>query len=183
MNVGTDVKMKLKSRAAQIGDLLREKKELEQKMNDPTLAPEYKQNKIFPRFGEIRVKIGNLQNATQNECKKVLDEYRAQLRKSNRLKSEEITDDARLFSLGVALPVEEVEEIFDRSEGNNTMQRLAMLYAEQHNLQLNRVQANNIGAEFGRVTDFENTVNMYIDHWIAQDNAADMLEKFFPEGE
>lgn len=178
MKTTTEIKWKLRDKASDIYDLLVEKGALEAELNDPDRSDSYKQS-VRRRLSTIRVQIGNMKNSVQDACKKIIDQRRNQLIAGRRLRGEEVNEDAKLFNLGVVLPVEEVEAIFDRNEGNNTMQRLAQLYANQHDLKLN--QRVIINKDIEDLNGLENTSNLFIDHWIDKTNAFEMLNKFFPE--
>lgn len=179
MNTAQDIKWKLRSKESEIYDLIQEMNSLKEELDDPDRSDSYKRSAQL-RINTIRMKIGSMKNAVQDECKRIIDWNRAEMLKGNRLKAADITEDAKLFNLGVTLPVEEVEAIFDRNAGNLTMQRLAQLYASQHDMKMsgNRIIVNE---EVQAMNNIENTANLYIDHWIDKPNAYEMLEKFFPE--
>ena len=181
MTVEKQIKNYLRDKSYEIYSLIEKKGQLEDELHDPDYSEEHNQ-KVFRELGDIRVKIGNMQNQAMNECLKIINQYRDEIKSSYRLRVEDITDDAKLFNLGVTLPLEEVENIFDRNAGNTTMQKLTMMYAHQHGLRMhgNRVVVN---PNVVNANALENTTRMYVDHWLDKSNSAGMLEKFFPGDE
>lgn len=50
------------------------------------------------------------------------------------INSDEITEDAKLFTCGVELSAKDIESIYERNVGNRTMQILTERYAREHNM-------------------------------------------------
>lgn len=178
MSITEEIKRTLRDKASAIYNLLVEKGALEDELNDPDRSDSYKQS-VRRRLDTIRIQIGNMKNSVQNDCKKILDQRRTQLVAGRRLRGEDVNDDAKLFNLGIVLPVEEVEAIFDRNAGNHTMQRLCQMYANQHDLKMNQRVIQDRDTE--DLNGLENTSILFVDHWIDRGNAFEMLNKFFPE--
>lgn len=173
-----EIKRALRNKADEICDLVQEIGNLESEIKDPDRSESYKGSARL-RITTIRGKIGNMQNVVQDECMKIINKYRQQILSESRLRGGDITPDAQLFNVGVELPAQDLESIFDRSAGNYTMQRLCMMYARQHNLKdFHRAIVNQDAQE---LNGLENTSRLYIDHWIDNKDAFAMLEKFFPE--
>lgn len=178
MSITGTVKAKLKQLTVDVQELQKQRKALQKKIDSKEYSHEQNQ-KFFTESGMIRQQIVHKLNAAEKEIKTMLDEYRKTVRERDRLHADQITDDAKLFGLGVILPVEEIQAIFDRNQGNHTMQRLAEMYADQHDIKLSRPAASYLSAEYPVITGLENTAHLYIDHWMDKDNADDMLDKFF----
>ena len=81
--------------------------------------------------------------AVTDRCKTAIDAavnmYKNSVSDGNKLKGEDLTADAQLLSSGLALEKADLQAIFDRSKGNYTMQSLVMRYAEQHNINIDRM--------------------------------------------
>lgn len=178
MNIGEQVKGVLDRATSEIGDIMEEKARYDDDATCDKFSDEYRKE-AARKAGTCKVLVGNKVNSTIDACDKLIKEYRASCIANNRLKGSEITDDAKLFSLGVDLPVEEIEAIFDRSSGNMTMQRLCRMYADQHGMKLNRVPVSNYALELNALNDLESVVHMYCNNWIHTDKAREMLKKFF----
>lgn len=171
----------LKERTAEIQATVAEINKLEDRKKNDHLDIRYIQHEIDPKIGDLRVRKNNQKDLAGADLKKMAEAYRNQVRNSHRLEGAELTDDARLFSLPGLLKPEDIDAIMDRNQGNHTMLQLAVRYADQNGLKINRVYDSGKAAEIGAVNDLEGAANLYLSHWIDQANATEMLTKFFGE--
>ena len=169
----------LKEKTAAVQEVCAEIAKLEDQKKNGHLDAGYIAKVIDPQISELRLKRHNRKDEAEVALHKLAEEHRQAVLNSNRIKGEELTDDARLFTCGVQLKPEEIEAIMDRSAGNHTMLQLAQRYAQEHDIKINRVYDSGKAAEISSTNDLESAGKLYLDHWIDQSNAGDMLSKFF----
>lgn len=181
MTIRDQVVSLLKEKTAEVQETMAEIRKLEDRKKNDHLDFNYIQHEIDPKIGDLRVKRNNQKDSAYCALRDLAAAYREQVMNSNRVKGEELTEDAKLFTCGVQLRPEEVEAIMDRSAGNHTMLQLAQRYAQEHGIKINRVYDSGKAAEIDNVNQLEGAANIFLSHWIDQSNAAEMLVKFFGE--
>lgn len=179
MTIKEQVVSLLQDKTAEIQQTMAEIKKLEDRKKNDHLDFNYIQREIDPKIGDLRVRRNNQLQSAGVELHKLTEAYREQVRNSHRLEGGELTDDAKLFSFPGLLKPEDVEAIMDRHQGNHTMLQMAVRYAEQNGMKINRVYDSGKAAEISNADNLEGAGKLYIDHWIAADNANEMLGKFF----
>lgn len=96
-------------------------------------------NKVLePQRRDLRRKINDAADLAKIEVEKLTAAYIAELEAENLLDGAAMTDDARLLSVGVKLRDTDLEKMFDKHNGNYTMQRLVADYAEQNGIRIRR---------------------------------------------
>ena len=96
-------------------------------------------NKVLePQRRDLRRKINDAADLAKIEVEKLTAAYIAELEADNLLDGSAMTDDARLLSVGVKLRDTDLEKMFDKHNGNYTMQRLVADYAEQNGIRIRR---------------------------------------------
>lgn len=171
----------LKESTAEVQELSAQIEELEARKKNDHLDHTYIQHEIDPKIGELRFRRHDKIWTSQAQLEKIAEAYRQQVLNSNRIKGEELTDDARLFTCGVKLQPEEIDAIMDRNAGNHTMLQLAVRYAQENGIKINRVYNSGKAAEIENVNQLEGAAKIYFSHWIDKNNASEMLQKFFGE--
>lgn len=169
----------LKDKTEEIQELVKQIDDLEYQKKNGHLDAEYIAKVVDRKLSELKYQKSQKKQFAVDELKKILEGYRQQVRNMNRVKGEELTEDAKLFTCGVPLRPEEVEAIMDRSAGNHTMLQLAARYAEQHNLRINRAYDSGKDAKLKAADGLEYAGKVYLDRWVDQDNSGIMLDKFF----
>lgn len=102
---------------------------------------EYIKNTLIPKRDGLKRQIERRKEAVLDEVQKMTDDRMGELKASDGLNPAEITEDARFLNIGVTLSLKELTDLYDRNEGNNTMQRLITDYAKERNINLPRVYA------------------------------------------
>lgn len=177
-----DIKNYLRGQRIEIEKLVDEKLRLQDELDDPKIAHDYKQKTIIPKMGELRHKISEKKFYAEEEVKKMVDAAKQEIHSLNDLKGEDLTEDAKLFSCGVKLTESDLEKIIDRNSKNATMTQLALRYANENGLKVNRVLDTHSQA-LSACDDLSGTAHLYIDHWIDNpEQSIKMLDKFFDEG-
>lgn len=127
---------------------------------------------------DLAVKLRNIVAAARQEARQYVEKYKAELEEQDSLRGEDLTDDARLFTAGVPLTRADLEAILARNSGNRTMEQLTIRFAEANNIELPvRYVGNRQAIE--EADAFLSAVDLYCDHWIEDEKALDMLQKFF----
>ncbi|WP_026493079.1 hypothetical protein [Butyrivibrio sp. XPD2002] len=101
--------------------------------------PDYSRKRtdeIHKEITDLRWNIQDIKNRTLKEISKEADNVMEELRNSDAVRGESLTDDAKLFNCGVELSPKDVQGILDRNKGNSTMEQLTYKYAEAHNISL-----------------------------------------------
>ena len=179
MTIKEQVVSLLQDKTAEIQQTMAEIKKLEDRKKNDHLDFNYIQREIDPKISDLRVRRNNQLDSAFAALRDLSAGYREQVRNSHRLEGGELTDDARLFSFPGLLKAEDIDAIMDRNDGNHTMLQLAVRYAEQNGLKINRVYDSGKAAEISNVDNLEGAGKLYIDHWIDKENANEMLGKFF----
>lgn len=98
-----------------------------------------KQNYYKPTFDELMRKLNAEKEAIissgKNQAEELLSLYEDQVKEAYRPKGSEMTDDVKVLE-AFELTEREVKEMFDRYEGNVTMQRLVAQYARKNGFSL-----------------------------------------------
>lgn len=111
---------------------------LEQKILSNRYRPNVVENEFKPAIAEIRKAMQEIQTKASARISGLSQEYINELSYSQQLRGEQLTDDAKLLSAGVKLSQNDIEMLFDRHAGNDTMQRLFYEYAHANDIPINR---------------------------------------------
>lgn len=99
-------------------------------------------NKVLePQRRDLQRQIRDAADLAKIEVEKLTAAYIAELEAENQLDGAAMTDDAQLLSIGVKLRDTDLEKMFDKHNGNFTMQRLIAYYAEQNGIKIKRTVA------------------------------------------
>ena len=96
-------------------------------------SPVYIKQKANERH-EYEMKLNNIKENANETISAITNKYIEEVKKSNSLKGEEMTDDAKLLNIGIRLSVDDLEKMFDRYDGNYTMQSLIVKYVQQNDI-------------------------------------------------
>lgn len=174
-----NVKRYLLGKKIDIQDILDEIRTLE---DDKKNRDQSYINTLNSKIKSLKMRIGDMKNGIMSDVATMGNNRKQELIQMTRLKGEDLTDDYKLFNCGIKLSPEEVDAIIDRNAGNDTMIQLALRYANKNGIKSNRVY-------YGKALEMKETdqvyeaVRMYVDHWIDNEKAGEMLDKFFPEVE
>lgn len=136
------------------------------------------QEKLHPKRAEHERYLVEAKENAINKIKEWSEELCAEITESNRLKGEEMTEDAKLLNVGVRLSDIELEAMFDRNSGNPTMEKLICEYARQNEIRIARVPT------FKGKIEYDTAKGMPITcHYILKNyNMPSMYQEFFGEG-
>lgn len=177
-----DIKNYLRGQRIEMEKLVDEQLKLKDELDDPKIAQDYKQNTIIPKLGELRHQISEKKHYALQEVKKMTDGAKQNIQALNNIKGEDLTDDAKLFSCGVKLTNRDLEQIIDRNSKNPTMIQLALRYADENGIKVDRVLDTH-SAALSACDDLYSTAHLYVDHWIDHpEKSITILDQFFDEG-
>ena len=112
-----------------LGDLAEIDKELEAfNREKDCYSDEYFKAKIAP----LKSKRSEVVDAGKRSIKELLSQYREDVVSRYTPNGDELTTDAAVLTSGMKLDKTDLERIFDKHQGNMTMQRLVSEYASQH---------------------------------------------------
>lgn len=121
----------------QLADLDEQLTALEDKQKDTRkYSADYIAKTIAPELAATRSRSADVSAAAQKAIEKITADYVAELSAADTLKGEELTPDAQLLGLGVALTEKDLRAILDRNTDNRTMTMLALRYAKDHGIEL-----------------------------------------------
>lgn len=177
----SEMKNYLRGQRIEVEKLVEEFEKVKEDLKDNRLDEKYKQSVLIPKYGEIRHKISEKKTAIDLEAKRMTEVVKQNIHKLNDIKGEDLTDDAKLFSCGVKLTESDLEKIIDRNSGNPTMTQLALRYANENGLKVQRVLDTH-SAELQACDDIYGAASLYVKNWIDHpDDSYKLLEKFFPD--
>lgn len=99
----------------------------------------YEKSYFNTQLDELKGKVAAVTEQGNSAIDKAVEEYKSDIKNRNQLKGEDLTPDAKLLNNGFVLEKSDLQAIFDRSQGNYTMQVLTMRYAEQHKINIDRL--------------------------------------------
>lgn len=105
-------------------------------------SADYIRDKLRPMQRNLERQLRDAHGWARDEVEKLTANYMAEIQAQNHLDGAALTDDAKLFSVGVKLRDSDLEKLFDKYNGNFTMQRLVCDYAQQNDVKINRVLLN-----------------------------------------
>ena len=112
-----------------LGDLAEIDKELEAYNREKgNFSDEYFKAKIAP----LKSKRSDIVDAGKKAVKALLEQYRDDVIARYTPNGDELTPDAAVLNSGMKLGKTDLERIFDKHQGNMTMQRIICEYATQH---------------------------------------------------
>lgn len=151
--------------------------EIDTELSDGRYSDEYKKE-LSTRRDELTRKIERDSDAAIRKAKALAAQYREEAEAMVNLDPAQITDDIKLLQAGIMLKERDIRAILKRSENNPTMTQMALRYAEEHNIQIDRSGYIGNAAELETANTVDERIHYYA-HWIDKPNAVDMLHKFF----
>ncbi len=135
----TETKTTIKDAIADLNFTAAELNELNKKIkNTRRYTAQHIQGTLIPRRNAVKLRMEERKTGAMNKIRSLCDQQLAELRAANDLNPNDITDDAKLLNVGVTLSTSDLEKIFDRNQGNSTMERLIIDYAKQNSIELRR---------------------------------------------
>lgn len=179
--IGKDVKNILRKVIEDVKKIRAETDQAQRKIDSGDFSVDFIDRELRPIINANRTKTRSVLTAGFNSVQQALRRFQAESWQANRLRGDELTPDAQLFTLGIRLPVEELEGIFDRAAGNRTMQRLVHMYARSQKIVLNRPMVANLDDDKVLARDLGAAADIFLTNWADNARAEEMLDKFFPE--
>lgn len=181
MGIYLDIKEHLKEKSAELKGLKKEIQAYENSIRSGRYAPEVV-SEMQAEIGNLKFRASQIKELTSIDISRKLKEYIETESEADMLNPADINDDVKLLNAGISITADEVQKLMDRNAGNRTTQQIISRYAKEHGIILARdyisaKKAANDNAEKMRMIS-----QLYIDHWIDDNEQADnMLEQFMPE--
>lgn len=178
-NLGTSIYESLKRGTENVESALGKYNALEEKIQSGKYSAEYVKDNLAQEEIALKEEIRKAKENALVNAKELVDVYEEEMRAKDDLRAKDITEDAKLFSLGVKLTARDVEAIIDRNKDNATMTQLAYRYAEENGIAVNRpIYIGHYQQKRQEIEGLRSTIDYYA-KWIDQKNAQDVLKKFF----
>lgn len=133
---------------------------------------------IYPRIDALINSVKELKKQTETEAISKIDKYAEEARRAYRLDPAQITDDARLFTLGVMLNETDLQDIAERNADNPTMLQLVNRYAKENKINFNLFIPGARG-EQALAQNLRDLTRRYIDKWIDKPSGVRVLDGYF----
>lgn len=139
---------------AELTERNKELAELKQKAQDTRkYKPEYISS-LRQRIAALERENIRYEEEANDSIKKLCGGFADELRQADALNPADITDDAKLLNCGLKLKRSDLENLFDKYNGNRTMQRLILDAAETNGIQqFGRVVLPSESAELAKSVD------------------------------
>lgn len=151
---------------------------MEKQKKSGVYSQKYVNEELTPQIYNARQEIEGIYIDAMNRAKMLCEKHIADVAQTETLKGADITEDAKLFNVGVSLNKSDIMAIISRNKGNKTMEQLAFRYANDHNIKLDDVYVPETENAIKSAKNIIGMIDMY-SKYIKEDNAEEMLEKFF----
>ena len=88
------------------------------------------------RISELRREINYIQDQVKIDVKKKTEAFRKEIDDNDVIKYSELTDDAKLLTMGLPLNEKDLKQILERNSDNRTMVKLVLRYADERKIHL-----------------------------------------------
>jgi hypothetical protein len=176
-NIVSTVYNTLAARTTEIGKVVSELNKLDEKIKSNRYSPQALKSDIYPERDRLSQKVQTMRDDALSEARGLVAQYRADAAELNRLDPAQLTDDVKLLQPGIILSSEDIQGMLKRNSGNRTMIQVILRYAEERGISTDGTFFT--GGEEGQTADNLDGIIKYYEHWILEDDALDMLEKFF----
>ena len=109
---------------------------METKKRSGKYDPKYIRERIDPEILRLKKMIQALSDDSKATVLGLCDTYKKQLADEDCLKSSDLTSDVNLLNAGVKLQRRDLEAMLTRNEGNRTMTRIILQYADQNKIDM-----------------------------------------------
>ena len=158
--------------------LVKEHEKIAEKIKSGKYSADYVAKQLSPADVEIRAKITEAKRSAISGAMEIVEAYEDTLRTADDLNPADITDDAKLFHVGVKLTVRDVEAILSRNKDNATMTQLALRYAEEHGIKVGKVFTSSYEKKKNEIEGLKYAIESY-GKWIDTKDAKVVLNKYF----
>lgn len=150
---------------------------LEKEIDSGRYSPQALRGEIGEKRNELRKKVESATTAAFREAESLIDQYKKDVKESNRLDPADLTDDVKLLQPGIVLKAEDIKGMLERNQDNKTMTQIILRYAEEHGIKTGTYYVGG-HAEEQSAENLKGVLSIY-KGWIAEPNAMDMLDTFF----
>lgn len=179
MNIRQNLVDILNERADAVGKLVAKRDELERDIKSgrfSAAAVAEMRDKLL----DVRASISQAKDETRQAVARLVSSHVAELNRLDSLNPHELDDgDLRLLNSGLPLTKRDLTTMLERHQatGNTTMQQVVSRWAREHDVNLGVFVGHE--EEIAAAKQIPGVVGRYVDHWIDQPNAKDMVQRMF----
>lgn len=127
-NFYDEVNASTKKAIEKLNELSKNIANLKEDIKSMKYSYEHKCNVLQPALSEAQRKYNSIKENVLFEFDRYANKLISAYKEEEKLDVNQLTDDAKLFQLGVKLPAEDVINIFNKNSGNPTMQKIIHEY-------------------------------------------------------
>ena len=181
MGAKKEVYNSLKNSAKEIAEARKALADIETKMKSGHFTPQYIDEYLRPKRDTLARSIETMKDSAMAKAQEIADRYSVLYTRMDDLNPADITDDAKLFNLGVKLNARDIESILERNKGNATMTQLALRYAEQNDINVDYSFTGH-SQEVESMENLKSIAYLYR-KWIDKEDAESVLDQYLPEAD
>ena len=180
-NIVRTVYQTLKDGTERIGKSVAELNALEAEIRANRYSTQTMKNEIYPKCDSLRAKIRDGKADVIRAAKAHVAQYRQDVEKMNDLNPDELTSDLQLLQGGIPLTSRDILAIVERNKNNRTMLQIALRIAAERGIDVHGTFFIGGEAERENAKNLDALIDLYSER-IGQDNAAELLDRFFNMG-
>lgn len=116
----------------ELNEIKAAREEFKAKLASSVYSWDYKKKVIEPAMTELAIKYNDVKERLERDVEKHSNELVAYYKNSVKLDASKLTDDVKLFQLGLKLPAEDVIGIYNKYDDNPTMQKIIHEYVKSN---------------------------------------------------
>lgn len=153
---------KVKAAMKEVNEAQKEIKKLETEVNSGMYSDKTVSEKRS-RISSLKWKMKTLPEDIRVSVQRMSTDFISELDANDTIKYKELTDDAKLLTMGLPLNEKDLKQILERNENNRTMIKLVLRYADAHGIHL-PVQYNPKASEVGDPDAFAYAAEVCVKH-------------------
>ena len=179
MNIRQNLVDILNERADAVGKLVVRRTELENAIKSGRFSAAGVAE-MRDKLQDVRASISNAKDETRRAVAQLVNKHVADLERDDAMDGGKLDEaDMKLLNSGVPLTKKDLLFMLERHQAanNRTMQMAVTRWAREHDINLGVFVGHE--QEIAAVKELPGVVGRYVDHWLDQPNAKDMVQKMF----
>lgn len=153
---------KVKAAMKEVNDVQAEIEKLEKEVNSGMYSAETASEKRS-RISSLKWKMRTLPEDIRISIQKMGTDLANELDAEDTVKGKELTDDAKLLTMGLPLNEKDLKQILERNDNNRTMIKLVQRYADAHDIRI-PVKYNPAASEVFKPEEFAYAAEVCVKH-------------------
>ena len=153
---------KVKAAMKEVNEAQAEIEKLEKEVNSGMYSDKTVSEKRS-RISSLKWKMRTLPEDIRVSVQRMSTDFISELDANDTIKYKELTDDAKLLTMGLPLNEKDLKQILERNENNRTMIKLVLRYADAHDIHL-PVQYNPAASEIGSPNELAYAAEVCVKH-------------------